>query len=279
MSASSPSFASATPTWLLLTPFDKPPEPPVPIKLNELAGSTVPLMSSAVLPVPLKLPATIVFLRRTVPPETMIPPPEPMVSASESALLSVIVLLVIVIVPPSTEIPPPLAVALLPLIVVLMSVAVPVVAIAPPSPRSAVLPFKVELTTVSVPSFRIAPPLPVFRPLLTVSRTIEKLKPVLTLNTRVLLAPLIVTAFAAKAGPTIVRFLLMTSSPVSSVMVCGVENAPAVSKVSTAPSQAFSMILRSVPADPSSAALVTRVAPQTAWAALSELPLLLASPL
>ena len=103
--------------------------------------------------------------------------------------------------------------------------------------------------------------------------------PVPILNIRLALLPLIVTALVAVAGALIVRFLLMANSALVNVIVCGVENAPAVSNVMVAPSQAFSIILRRVPADPSSAALVTRVVPQTEWLSISELPLLLASPL
>ena len=59
------------PTWLLLTPLVRPIEPPVPIRLNSLVESTPPVMSSGIagapMPVPLKLPATIVLRRKTAP--------------------------------------------------------------------------------------------------------------------------------------------------------------------------------------------------------------------
>ena len=60
----------------------------------------------------------------------------------------------------------------------------------------------------------------------------------------------------------IVRFLLMSISPVVSVIVCGVANTPAVSKVMVEPSQASAMICRRLPA-PLSAVVVTRPEPHT----------------
>src|ERR1043166_6219030 len=202
--ASAPSPGLATFTWLLLTPLVKPPAPPVPIRLNELAASTVPLMSSAasLAPSSLKLPATIVFLSVVVPADAAMPPPVPVELLSLSALLFLMVLLMLVIVPPSTTTPPPLPLALL---------------------------------------------------------------------------PLMVTALVAALGPLIVRFLLIAISPPVNVIVCGVENAPAVSNVIIAPSQASAIIWRREPA-PLSAVVVTRVPPQTWWLSVSLLVLKLVSP-
>src|SRR5262249_35722273 len=64
----------ATPTWLPLTPFVSPPEPPVPIRLYE--PERVPWISLAL--EPWVLPATIVSVRVVLsrPPLTRPPPPE-----------------------------------------------------------------------------------------------------------------------------------------------------------------------------------------------------------
>ncbi len=53
------------PTMLLLTPLVRPPAPPVPIRLNELAAFTVPAMSLAIDAAPWKLPPTIVLYNVT----------------------------------------------------------------------------------------------------------------------------------------------------------------------------------------------------------------------
>src|SRR5262249_15907148 len=115
--ASAPSPASATPTWLLFTPFVKPPEPPVPIRLNEPVAEPEPLMSSAVEPEPAKLPATMVLRSATDEPWTKMPPPVPEALLSASARLLGIVTLIKEARP---FMPPPLPLVELPLMVVLI---------------------------------------------------------------------------------------------------------------------------------------------------------------
>ncbi len=62
--------------------------------------------------------------------------------------------------------------------------------------------------------------------------------------------------------PLIVRFLSTRISPLVNVIVCGVANTPAESKVMVAPSQALAIVCRRLPA-PLSAVVVTRLEPQT----------------
>src|SRR5438105_15203042 len=96
LSASGPSLGSATPTRLPRTPFVRPPLPPVPIRLDRLAGSTVPPMSEA--PAGPAFPATMVLSNRAVPaPVTASPPPVELVPTSCPTVLAVIVSLVRVI--------------------------------------------------------------------------------------------------------------------------------------------------------------------------------------
>jgi hypothetical protein len=95
---------SPEPIWLLLTPLTRPIEPvPSPIRLNELAATTVPLMSSRVAGVELKLPATIVLRSVTAAVFCVKPPPTPAPLLSLSAVLLLIVTLVRVALP----VPPP----------------------------------------------------------------------------------------------------------------------------------------------------------------------------
>jgi hypothetical protein len=107
-------------------------------------------------------------------------------------------------------------------------VAEAVVLIAPPS-AAAVLPDRVELTTVSAPLLITAPPSPLELLPLSVRPIMLRLWPELTLNTR-LVPPLTVTLFEPAL---MVRFLLMTISPLVSAIVSGEAN------VMVAPSQAL----------------------------------------
>ena len=93
----------ATPTLLPLTPSVRPPDPPVPIRLNWLVDARVPATSSATgsPPLMLTLRATIALSRVAVPAGTLSPPPVPLMTA-----LSAMVELMRVAVP-KLRIPPP----------------------------------------------------------------------------------------------------------------------------------------------------------------------------
>ena len=112
-----------------MTPFVKPPAPPVPIRLNELVGSSAanPPMDTSLAPLGPKLTATIEFRSIGEPKKVAYkPPPTAPVPETE---LPVIVTLVRVSPPAlSQTIPPPamaLPEAMFPLTVVLVSVSVP----------------------------------------------------------------------------------------------------------------------------------------------------------
>ena len=77
LSANVSSPGLMTPTWLLLTPLVRPPEPPVPIKLYALDEATVPATSlaDAPMPVPSVFSAMIVLSTVATPKATSRPPP------------------------------------------------------------------------------------------------------------------------------------------------------------------------------------------------------------
>ena len=98
---------------------------PSPIRLLTPVESSVPYTSSRVVPVPRKLPATIVFLSSGDPPARHSPPPTSPPLALLSLRLFVIVLLMTVSVA-LEKMPPPYPAAVLPLTVVFVRVRVPV---------------------------------------------------------------------------------------------------------------------------------------------------------
>src|SRR5262249_45893926 len=98
----------ATPTWLPLTPLTRPPEPPVPIRLDALDGDTVtPLRratSSAVVP-PRVLSATIVLYKVVVLPVPLLPPSSPPPAPLPVLLLAMVELVTFSV--PLLKMPPP----------------------------------------------------------------------------------------------------------------------------------------------------------------------------
>ena len=119
--------------------------------------------------------------------------------------------------------PPPLLLgAALPLTVQLRNVSVPALTSfqmpPPPSLPFAVLPVTTLSRSISVPPLKMPPPSPLLFPLVMVTPEMVTVFPLLMLKTRLLLLPLTVKRLAP--GPVIVRFLLISSSPLVSVIVC-----------------------------------------------------------
>src|SRR6266550_1451820 len=118
------------------------------------------------------------------------------------------------------------------------------------------LPESVLLLTFNVPALLMPPPEATLNPLAIVRPSSVTVAPeALMLKTRVPLLPERVSRFAP--GPLIVRFLLITNSPVVSVMGL----ARPAAKVIVPPSQAWKIVSRRDPA-PLSLLFVTTVGPQ-----------------
>ena len=148
LSASGAIPGLATPVWLLFVPFDKPPAPPVPTRLNELAVTTEPAISSAVVvALPLKLPATRVLFIVKLPETTLMPPPAPTPALSFLAWLLVIVTFVRAALPPLSLIAPASLELRFPENVVFLTTRLPKLMARPAPPRWSAEVFEVTLAS------------------------------------------------------------------------------------------------------------------------------------